>query len=172
VGYGAITGAGQVVRRDVPDGHLVVEPSPVVDVAYRAPGPRQAGQIRRRNVEYIAQLAALRAWYRQVRLPRAQAVGAEHLRVVTTEALANVDACIVERWQRLQAFLGERGAALPSLGGLAEPACPIDPTTAGGHDQADHVAWVRGLSTADVQAGRDWLGDVAAGVRVRLLGEG
>jgi hypothetical protein len=168
VGYGSITGAGQVLRRDVPEGHLVLEATPAVDLPVRPPGSRQADQILRRNAEYIAQLAALRAWYRQVRLPRASAGGAPHVGTVTAEAAANVEVCIEERWRRLESFAAERGQALPSLGELEPPACPLD---VGAPGPADHVAWVQALPPDAVRTGREWLEAVAAPVRARLLGQ-
>ena len=169
VGYGSITGAGQVLRRDVPDGHLVVEAAPAVDLPVRSPGSRQAEQIRRRNIEYIAQLAALRAWYRQVRIPRASVAGRPHDETVTAEAAANVDLCIRERWQRLERFVAERGQTLPALDGLDPPACPLD---LGSPGPAGHVAWVQALPAGAVRSGREWLEAVAAQVRSRLAAEG
>lgn len=167
IGYGAITGAGQVLRKDVPEGYLVVEPTPQVHMPYRPPGARQADQIRRRNIEYIAQLEALRAWYRQVRLARVSASGPPHLEAVTTEAATNVDACIEERWQRLESFLAERGLTLPTLDGLEPVPTPLDVS---GEGPSSHVAWVQGLAPDVVQAGREWLAAVAGNVRTRLLG--
>jgi UDP-N-acetylglucosamine/UDP-N-acetylgalactosamine diphosphorylase len=179
VGFGAITGAGQMLRRDVPEAHLVVEAAPAIDLPVRPPGSRQAEQIRRRNVEYLGQLAALRAWYRQVRLPRASAAGAPHLETVTAEAAANVEACIAERWHRLERFVAERGQTLPALGELDPPPCPLpldgglDGGTdggggAGGH--AGHVEWVQSLPPDAVRAGREWLEAVAAQAHARLSG--
>jgi UDP-N-acetylglucosamine/UDP-N-acetylgalactosamine diphosphorylase len=165
VGYGAITGAGQVLRRDVPEGHLVVEAAPEVDMAYRPPGARQAEQVRRRNVEYLAQLEALRAWYRRVRLARVSASGPLHLEAVTAAAAANVDACIAERWQRLEAFLAERGLGLAPLHDLEVPPPPLDVS---GDGPSSHVAWVQGLPPTAVEAGRAWLESVASLVRDQL----
>jgi hypothetical protein len=169
VGYGSISGAGQVLRRDVSEGHLVVEAAPAIDLPVRPPGSRQAEQIRRRNIEYIAQLVALRAWYRQVRLPRASAAGAPYDETVAAEAAANVDLCIRERWQRLERLVAERGQTLPVLGGLEPPACPLDLGSAG---PGGHVAWVQTLPAEAVRSGREWLEAVAAQVRARLAVEG
>lgn len=185
VGYGSIAGAGQVLRRDVAEGHLVVEASPVIDLPVRPPGFRQAEQTRTRNVEYIAQLAALRAWYRHVRLPRAAAASAEagsaptvrkgHLEIVTAEAGANVEACIAERWQRLRSFVAERGQTLPAMPGpddlerSAPPAdlvAALDASRGGGH--VPHVGWVQALPPGVVRSGREWLEAVASELRSRL----
>jgi len=175
VGYGAITGAGQVIRRDVPEAHLVVEAAPAIDLPVRPPSSRQAEQIRRRNVEYIAQLAALRAWYRQVRLPRASAARVAHLATVTAEAAANVEDCLAERWERLERFVAERGQTLPAFGDLDPLACPLHlgglgdgGAAPGAGGRAGHIEWVQSLSPDAVRAGREWLEAVAGQVRARL----
>jgi hypothetical protein len=86
---------------------------------------------------------------------------------VTTEAATNVDACIEERWQRLESFLAERGLTLPTLDGLEPVPTPLDVS---GEGPSSHVAWVQGLAPDVVQAGREWLAAVAGNVRTRLLG--
>lgn len=160
VGYGSVTAAGQVVRRPVAAERMVLQPTPVLD----RPLPRgtlDALQPRlRRNLEYIGQLVALRAFYRHARLARVPA-GATELRTVLEAAHALVGTCIDERVERLRAFVRERGGTLPSLSlDLPPPPCPlpIEPSTSPG----DHVAWVQGLSEAQVEAGVAWLTEIAA----------
>jgi hypothetical protein len=161
VGYGSIAAAGQVVRRDVGAGRLVVHRAPDLDVAVEQPGGTKVDPILRRNVEYIAQLHALRAWYQQVRLPRSEDPAA---RIVVGEAIANIELGIAERWKRLASFLGERGRKLPPLAPLEPPPCPLPmaPST------VEHVAWVKALSSAEVDALGAWLEEIAASVRARL----
>lgn len=162
VGYGAVTAAGQVVRRPVAAERMVLEPTPTLDRPL-SPGKVDALQPRlRRNLEYIGQLVALRAWYRCVRLARVPAAGHE-LRTVLEAAHALLGTCIDERVERLRAFVGERGGAMPSLALDGEPPpCPLaieppaTPTASG-----DHLAWVQGLSQAQVEAGVAWLTEVA-----------
>jgi hypothetical protein len=160
VGYGSVAAAGQVVRRDVAPARLVLQKVPVLDEPMAdEPGARIEGIVRR-NVEYIAQLRALTAWYRQVRLARAQGP----TKIVAEEALVNLAACVDERTKRLASFLGERGKTLPALGAPDEPDCPL----ALAPSPSEHVAWVRGLGTAEVTALTGWLEEVAARVRTRL----
>src|SRR5262249_18882212 len=72
VGYGAIVGAGQVVRRTVQDRKLVLEPTPSIDTR-RDPGYLDGVEPRtQRNVAYIGQLVALHRFYKHVRRPRIQ----------------------------------------------------------------------------------------------------
>lgn len=165
VGYGAVTAAGQVVRRPVAAERMVLEASPTLDRPL-TPGKLDALEPRRRrNVEYIAQLVALRAWYRHVRLARVPA-GGDELRIVLEAAHALVGACIDERVERLRAFVQERGGAMAELALDREPPpCPLAIAPASGPSPAgDHVAWVQGLPAADVEAGVAWLTEIAAHV--------
>jgi hypothetical protein len=162
VGYGSVTAAGQVVRRPVPAERLVLEASPVLDRPL-PPGKLDLLQPRlRRNLDYIGQLVALRAWYRHVRLARVPA-GADALRTVLEAAHELLGTCIDERAERLRAFVKERGGPLPALALDAEPPpCPL-PIAASSDASAagDHVAWVQGLSAAEVEAGVAWLTEIA-----------
>jgi UDP-N-acetylglucosamine/UDP-N-acetylgalactosamine diphosphorylase len=157
VGYGAVAAAGQVLRRDVAPARLASQPTPTLDVPV-AQGKLDRVQPRAdRNVEYIAQLVALRTWYREVRLARAST---DDDRIVLAAALAGIELCIAERVERLRAFVDERKAAMPKLVlDAAAPACPLPRERAG-----DHIAWVKALSDAEVTAGTDWLRAVASAV--------
>ena len=162
IGFGSVTGAGQVLRRDVPDGRLSVQASrpidrPWVPHAVSDPAPRLAG-----NVEFIAQMVALSAWYRHVRLPRSlrgpEGPGGAS---VVEEAVTNVDAGIQERLKRLASFLEERNITAPKLELPPIDACPLTLD----EGPREHVDWVQGLSERTVQDGIHWLNGVADGVR-------
>jgi UDP-N-acetylglucosamine/UDP-N-acetylgalactosamine diphosphorylase len=164
VGYGAVAAAGQVVRKDVAAGTLVtqdvraiVKPSPRFHLDAAEP---RAG----RNVEYIAQLVALRTWYETVRRARVPIgeTGAID-RVLVEAAIETLGECIEERVARLEAFLGERGRPMPVLDLAPALQCPfgVAPAT----QPNDHVAWVQALSDDDVAAGIAWLRAVAEAVR-------
>lgn len=163
VGYGSVTGAGQVVRRPVKEERLVIEVLPKLDRPF-SPAKLDKLQPRLgRNVAYVAQLVALRAWYRHVRLARIPSTGAEHLarRTLIEEALATLDACVAERVKRLEAFVRERDGAMPSL--QLEPEVSPCPLPVEPSDE-DHVSWVQALSTEHVQAGVAWLSEIVAAV--------
>jgi UDP-N-acetylglucosamine/UDP-N-acetylgalactosamine diphosphorylase len=168
IGYGAITGAGQVVRESVDAGRLVVQPSPTIDLEV-APGRVDRTEPRSSlNVDYIAQVVALRAWYRQVRLRRVPPGHAGLvLRTVYEAALSTLDACIQERLARLQAFVQERNAAMPALALDVEPPCPLEVAP---DPDLDHVTWVQSLGENDVRALHEWLQAVADGVTGRRVG--
>jgi UDP-N-acetylglucosamine/UDP-N-acetylgalactosamine diphosphorylase len=166
VGYGSITGAGQVVRRDVGPRRLVVQPAPAVDEPLEAPREERVDQVLRKNVAYIANLHALRAWYAGVRLERARRAGAAELCIVYQEALHNVEICLGERVARLGSYLAERGRALPEI---APPPVPAFPVGLDAHPQVEHVRWVQSLSEGEVAPVRAWLGGIAAAVQSQLL---
>ncbi len=172
VGYGAIVGAGSVLRSDVQEGHLAIQRGRAIDRDFAADyldgmEPRCA-----RNLRYIGELVALRAWYRQVRRPRAPAGEAgAHLRIVLDGAIENLDLAIAEREKRVRDFAAERGASIVGLGAADEVApCPLD-LSAGGERSSDHIAWVRGLRESEVEALRRWLEAIVTGaVERRTIG--
>ncbi|HET6583463.1 MAG TPA: UDP-N-acetylglucosamine pyrophosphorylase [Nannocystaceae bacterium] len=164
VGYGAVAAAGQVIRRDVADDVLVAQAAPTIAKPLARywldrDEPRAA-----KNLEYIAQLVALRTWYRAVRLARVAEgeVGAID-RVLVESAIVTLDACIDERVTRLRSFLVERGRPMPALVLDPDIACPLPvaPSTVPG----DHVAWVQSLSDDLIAAGIAWLRAVTEAVR-------
>jgi UDP-N-acetylglucosamine/UDP-N-acetylgalactosamine diphosphorylase len=167
VGYGSITGAGQVVRRDVGPRRLVVQPPPAVDDPLDGPREERVDQVVRKNVAYIGNLHALRAWYVEARLGRARRAGAAELALVYEEAVRNLDVCLAERMARLESYLAERGRALPKL---AVPAAPAFPLALDAGASIEHIKWVQGLADADVERARAWLAGIAGGVQQALLG--
>lgn len=154
IGFGSTTAAGQVVRRDVEDARLVLGTARAID----RPNPVGALDAHDRraaaNVAYIAQVVALRAWYRTVRLAR---VGADAVddHIVIEAAIEVLGACIAERVDRLGKFLKERGVPVPAL--ELDPAVEPCPLPVGRDPGLDHVAWVRALSDTEVAAGQAWL---------------
>lgn len=164
VGYGAIVGAGSILRSDVDDGHLVIQRGRQINRELAADYLDGLEPRRARNLRYIGELVALRAWYLRVRRPRIPAGEAhEHRRIVIDGAIANLEQVIAEREKRLRDFAVERGAVTTTPAALEEaPAAPIDPC--GGESQPvdDHVAWVRGLPEAQVEALAAWLGGIVA----------
>ncbi len=153
VDFGGITGAGQVVRKPVGRSRLSLQPTRELDVE-RVPGHLDDAEPRAgRNVVYIANLVALRTWYRTVRLPRA---ADDTQRAVLEAAVETLGLCIDERVKRLDAFLKERGAAVPGLTLEPDVPCPLREQIAQRPGE-DHLAWVQGLDAADAAAGTDWL---------------
>jgi UDP-N-acetylglucosamine/UDP-N-acetylgalactosamine diphosphorylase len=156
VGYGAVAGAGQVVRGGIAENHLVLTPLRKVD---REVEPQRRDPTRPRaddNLRYIAQLHALREWYRRVRLPTTP----EPRRPVIEEAAVNLDQAVEERVKQLGRFLSERGMRVPTLRFDESPRCPLDCSRV----QPDHVEWVQQLGDGEVAAGTEWLQQIAENV--------
>jgi UDP-N-acetylglucosamine/UDP-N-acetylgalactosamine diphosphorylase len=164
IGFGSVTAAGQVVRRDVPPGRLVHGRTPEFDIKHQPTKLDSAEPRAQRNVEYIAQLVALSAWYREVRLARVpDAPQHEHLRIVFEEAARIVQSGIEERVRRLDAFLKARGRSPVKLD--LDPAvgrCPLDVSPT--EPYVDHVQWVQKLPDDAVEEATHWLHNIAQAV--------
>jgi hypothetical protein len=103
VGYGVIVPAGATLRRDLSDGER-----PNVDEF--SIGKKEAADPRRKirnNVIYMANLLALRQWYREVRRLFFEKIefGAE----MQTAAAEIIDTALEERLRRLEEFLNVPG---------------------------------------------------------------
>lgn len=161
VAYGSVTAAGQVVRNDVPEGRLVSQPPRALDLPFDAERLERPERRAGRNLRFIAELAALRAWYALVRRPRVPG-SAAHVAVVYDEAIRNIDGCLNERTKRLNDFLKERGVAPIIVPAGVPPQPPI--AIALGDPWVDHVAWVTGLGTDEAEALTRWLQSIADAV--------
>ena len=159
VGFGAIVGAGTVLRKDVPEDRLVIQSAravekPIAPNTLDGLDPRAAA-----NIRYLAELHALRAWYSEIRLRRAPTEGPhEHVRVVVQEALTTIDLCIAERQARLAAFLRERGIDAPALAPSRVIPCPL--VLSPSEPYVDHIEWVKALAEADAVALGSWLASI------------
>jgi UDP-N-acetylglucosamine/UDP-N-acetylgalactosamine diphosphorylase len=158
VGFGSLTIAGQVLRREVPSNRTIGEVTRKVDREFCAP-TEAPNRILKLNLEYIGQLMALQAWYREVRLARIPVSPQyAHIRIVTQSALEMLSVCIDERVKRLRYFLEERGLSTPSLS-FANPPCPLRIEACSPY--LDHIKWIMGLSHADLEMGVSWLQSIA-----------
>ncbi|MCL2823463.1 MAG: UDP-N-acetylglucosamine pyrophosphorylase [Polyangiaceae bacterium] len=162
VGFGAIAGAGQVVRNGVSDGHLLLQPIHAIDrqVDFGRLGPVEPRA--RKNVLYIGNLFALRTWYAQVRLPMCE----KYREPVVKAAIALLDASITERVVQLDRFAQERGWPPIEIEFCSVTPCPfsLEPAV------ADHVSWVRSLSSEQVTEGVAWLDGIVAGCSMKSAG--
>jgi UDP-N-acetylglucosamine/UDP-N-acetylgalactosamine diphosphorylase len=164
VGFGSVAAAGQVVRRDVPAGHLVLEAPAALSKPMRQQA-RRAGPVVERNAAYMGELAALCAWYREVRARRAPAgPPGDTTRELAAAAVNALELGLEERWQRLAAFLGEQGQAVRAPDLEVGPGSPLELVDL----ESDHVAWVQGLGNGEKHAARAWLGAVAREVAARV----
>jgi hypothetical protein len=158
VGYGSIVAAGQIVRKDVTDGAFVLREVRAIERDMQ-PGWSDRLQPRlRQNIAYVAQLFALRQWYREVRLARIAAD--DPRRIPVAAGVDIIEQAIAERRKQLARFVEERGGAAPSFAGAELPRCPwsLNP------DARPHLEWVQSLSDEQVAAGQAWLAAIVAAI--------
>ena len=154
VGFGAVAGAGQVLRGGIRENRLVLSPPRAVDREI-VPGYKDEAAPRALlNIHYVAELFALREWYRQVRRTTVPAPR----RAVIEAAAENLDVCIAEREKQLSRFLIERRVEPLRFSLDDPPPCPFVIDEA----EADHVAWVHRLSDEEVAAGTQWLEQIVS----------
>jgi acetyltransferase-like isoleucine patch superfamily enzyme len=154
VGFGSLTVAGQVLRREVPPNRMVADAARSLDKEFHTLNqfPKRIVKL---NLEYIGQLAALQAWYSHVRLVRIPTSPEYNdLRIVTQAAADLLSVSIDERVQRLRQFLDERGLETPTPPSTVAP-CPLQIEAS--HPYVDHVKWVSSLSDREIQLGTSWL---------------
>lgn len=154
VGFGALTVAGQILRREVPANRIVGGVPRSVDKEVNLASESTA-RVMNSNLEYIGNLHALRMWYGEVRLARIPLTPRyEHLRIVTQAAFDLLMLCIEERVHRLRDYLEERGLPVPRLS-FKGRSCPLklEPSD----PYVDHVEWVASLPEEHVELGVSWL---------------
>ncbi len=169
IGFGALSVAGQVIREPVGDREIVAT------AQREARRPWSFGRVdpparrRRAAAAYMAQLLALKAWYGQVRLPRAVAAQGPsgRLPTVLNEALTTLDVCLEERIKRTNAFAEERNAPLIETPPTDLPACPLD--VAGLAPGESHTTWVKTLAPETRHALKTWLAEIAKAGEASLL---
>ena len=179
-GFGAVVGAGSILRDDVADDTFVLTP-PAHGVS-RPVTPHARRKLRRvveRNVDYLANLVALHAWYTHVRAPffAAQELGD----LVFEGALAVLASARRERAARLTALvatvtpdddarreLRERIGEVIAV--LDEPSVPDGAAflEALGSPTAGYVATIQQLPPDVAQAGVAWLQQIVDELRSRV----
>ncbi len=181
-GFGTVVGAGSILRGDVPDdGQLVLEG---VHRDLRRPRARESyrglRRIVERNVDYLASLVALDAWYRSARRPFFdRAEFGPQIFAAALDALASGRA---ERAKRLTAMIakvplgddpGRRqlAARAAELAGLFAPTdAPAPASLTGALSDAaasgtGYVDAVRGLDASAKADGTAWLAAIVDQLR-------
>lgn len=171
IGFGTVLAAGSVYRRDQRSGRLVYGETPpskaVVFDASRIPGAARRLRASRR---YVAQLRALRAWYRHIRLPAARD---DLEREVLASAARRLEAGVAERVRQSDRMVEGSGDAaliedwahdrdrLAAFGTAAEDAPPPALLAA---SPRDHLEWIGSLDDGAAAAAREWLQGIVDGV--------
>jgi len=106
VGFGSVVGAGSVLRDDVADDEFVLN-TPAQDVHRPVTPPGQVKPFKlvdtvAKNIDYIAQLRALKLWYASVRMAYC---GRSRLGGLLNQTVQNLlDESIIERGNRLKGY--------------------------------------------------------------------
>ena len=109
IGFGAMTVAGQVIRKDVPAGIMSSEAGISLSKEFAKSSARPSEEHRMRkwelNREFLRQLFMLKGWYEGVRMPRAS----EEEKLVYEGAIEIIEGAIQERIKRYNSFAKEWG---------------------------------------------------------------
>ena len=166
VGFGSVTAAGQILRRDVADDKLVGSATRDLERDFRRDYLDSVASRAAANVDYIGQLWALLAWYRDIRLVRARRHAGAGCVAALELALTTIQSAIDERIKQFDRFLVERGASAIDMAGfeaLAHPWCQAEGTAL--DRPGGHISWVQSLSAAEIEISGRWLGQIAATAR-------
>lgn len=106
LGFGCVTPAGSVLRRDAPnDGHLVRFPGSTAGTRpYKADTYRGAQRVWTNNLMYLGNLYALREWYRHVRV---MFVAGVYHRFCWDGAIRLLDGAVKERIKRMDEWVAK-----------------------------------------------------------------
>lgn len=173
--FGTVVAAGTICRKDEPrEDRLIfgggMKPGNVPSTVGGGAGGKR---IILGNVVYIANLMALRQWYRQV---RTRFIGEDLPEALLTGAQRVLETTVRERMKRLKSFVEGQEKRLadrwPDLGGYLETAGDVagearlrDPfleavdRSASCH-RNDYVAAIQSLESGDSKRGTEWLRDV------------
>ena len=181
VGYGTVVAAGTVLRADVPEDGSLVIPAPLEE-RRRPATPRAYRQLSRivaNNLIYLANLAALERWYRQVRRPffEEQPLGTlVHEGALEMLALARQErttrlAAMVERVpsddgprRELHEQIDQVCSLFDEAGELVADPPPAALEDALGRSNADYVTTIRTLPPEARAGGVQWLQQTVDGL--------
>jgi len=187
LGYGNVVAAGCVLRYDYPESNRLIYPASAGGVKDFVPAAYPGfKRIVENNILYLANLAALEAWYREVRKPflEAQEFGS----LLYAGAMEQLSVARKERSKRLEAMAGKAAAAVsperppesirsrrefqehlkPILGAITErvesdetkksrESFLRDFQKAAGDDKRNYIAAIQGLPAEVSSKGVRWL---------------
>jgi hypothetical protein len=160
VSFGACTVAGQIIRQDIGPNTIFSSTGRNLKQPINVRSHTFSERKYRLNLNFIAGLVALRAWYRQVRLLRIPGMSEfQHKRSVIDFAAQLIDGMIAERIARLTDYLKSFKRVVPE-GNFTSPACPIEIVP----NAADHIDWVRSLNPQDAKLLEEWLREIGDSV--------
>lgn len=171
IGFGAMTVAGQVVRRSVPDETMYSGERISFEKAFSynnsIPSEKHVRQVRECNTMYLAQLYALKAWYTQVRLQRSRICDDEELSLVYAGALETLDECVKERVKRYKSF-ASRWDAKPLDDACLFENPPLLDTSIDWKPELEYDKWIWSLSDCEKSLLHGWIVSCAEKIKNSL----
>jgi len=171
IGFGAMTVAGQVVRRSVPDETMYSGERISFEKAFSynnsIPSEKHVRQVRECNTMYLAQLYALKAWYTQVRLKRSRICDDEELSLVYAGALETLDECVKERVKRYKSF-ASRWDAKPLDDACLFENPPLLDISIDWKPELEYDKWIWSLSDCEKSLLHGWIVSCAEKIKNSL----
>lgn len=171
IGFGAMTVAGQVVRKSVPDDTMYSGGRSSFERSFSynnsAPSEKHLRVVRECNVDYLAQLYALKAWYTHVRLKRSNLCGDEELSLVYAAALETLDECVKERIKRYKSFASRWEAKPLNDACMCEIPSSFDASIDWKTD-LDYDQWIWSLSESEKSLLHEWIFSCAEKIKNSL----
>ena len=171
IGFGAMTVAGQVVRKSVPDDTMYSGGRSSFERSFSynntMPSEKHIHTVRESNIEYLAQLYALKAWYTHIRLKRSKICDNEELSLVYLAALETLDECIKERIKRYKSFASRWDAKLLNDDCLCDNA-PEFASAIDWKPELEYDKWIWSLSDSEKYQLHDWIVSCACKIRSGL----
>jgi len=171
IGFGAMTVAGQVVRKSVPDDTMYSGGRSSFERSFSynntMPSEKHIHTVRESNIEYLAQLYALKAWYTHIRLKRSKICDNEELSLVYLAALETLDECIKERIKRYKSFASRWDAKLLNDDCLCDNA-PEFASAIDWKPELEYDKWIWSLSDSEKSQLHDWIVSCACKIRSGL----
>ncbi len=171
IGFGAMTIAGQVVRKSVPDDTMYSGERTSFEKPFSyntiEPSEKHIRIVRKCNTEYLAQLYALKAWYREIRMKRSMICGDDELSLVYTGALETLDECVKERLKRYKSFASQWGTD-PFNDACMHPEAPAFAGVIDWKTDLPYDKWIWSLSAEEKSQLHDWLASCADMIKNNL----
>ena len=168
IGFGAMTIAGQVIRKSVPNDTMYSGDSPSFERPFSydssQPSEKHISHIRQSNIEYLAQLYALKAWYTQVRMKRSKICEDEELSLVYAGALETLDDCVKERVKRYGSFASSWDAK-PFHDACLGEAAPALEASIDWKPELAYDKWIWSLSEDEKSLLHEWIVSCADKIR-------
>ena len=171
IGFGAMTVAGQVVRKSVPEDTMYSGGRTSFERAFSynnsVPSEKHIGNVHECNIDYLAQLYALKAWYTHVRLKRSKVCNNEELSLVYAGALETLEECVKERLKRYKSF-ASRWDAKPLNDACLRENLPAFDGSVDWKPELEYDEWIWALSDSEKSMLHSWIVSCAENIKNHL----